>query len=138
VTALEELWDRFWRVGTLSFVARSARAGGWNGTGSGTVEALRAGEGTMTFIEAGIWRPEGGRATRFSNVFRWSVVGDAIRLEHLRFGADRPVHLFDLAPEDGGEWHSVSVFWRPGISRDPDASGLHLRGCWRAERVHRG
>jgi hypothetical protein len=105
---LDELWERLGSVRTLSFLARSARPGGWNGTGSGTVEILRAGEGTMTFTEAGIWRPEGGRDTRSSNVFRWSVVGDAIRLEHLRYGEGRPVYLFDLALAGEGEWRSVS------------------------------
>jgi hypothetical protein len=62
----------------------------------------------MTFTESGVWRPEGGRDLRFSNVFRWSAVGETICLEHLRFGADRPVYLFDLAPAGECEWRSAS------------------------------
>jgi hypothetical protein len=108
VVTLDQLWERLGRVRTLSFSARSGRPGGWNGAGRGTVEVQRASEGTMTFTEAGVWRPEGGHDLRFSNVFRWSIVGNAIRLEHLRFGADRPVYLFDLAPAGQGEWRSAS------------------------------
>ena len=52
--------------------------------------------------------PEGGRELRFRNVFRWSAVGEALRLEHLRFGVAHPVFLFDLAPVAAGEWRSVS------------------------------
>ena len=34
--------------------------------------------------------------------------GDTLRLEHLRFGEDRPVYLFDLAPAGDRGWRSVS------------------------------
>jgi hypothetical protein len=105
---LGEVWDRLRQVRTLSFIARSAGLTGWNGRGSGMVVVESAGEGVITFAESGFWRPEGGRDIRFHNVFRWSKAGEAIRLEHLRFGADRPVYLFDLAPAADGEWRSVS------------------------------
>jgi hypothetical protein len=35
-------------------------------------------------------------------------MSEAIRLEHLRFGPESPVLLFDLAPCGGGEWRNVS------------------------------
>ena len=39
----------------------------------------------------------------------WSVVGpELVRLEHLRFGEDHPVYLFDLAPLTANSWCSVS------------------------------
>jgi hypothetical protein len=107
-SSLSHLWERLGSVQSLSFVAHSARPGGWNGAGSGTVKVLRTDEATMTFTEAGVWRPEGGRDIRFSNVFRWSITENTIRLEHLRFGEDRPVYLFDLAPVGEGEWRSIS------------------------------
>lgn len=105
---LEQLWQRLGSVRALSFVARSERPDGWNGTGRGTVVVRRAGEGTLLFTESGVWRPEGGRDTRFGNVFRWTTVGERLRLEHLRFGEGHPVYLFDLAPSGGREWRSVS------------------------------
>ena len=105
---LGRVWELLGRVRTLSFVARSDRPGGWNGAGSGTVVVRQGGEGTITFAEAGVWRPEGGRDIRFRNVFRWSVAGEAVRLEHLRFGEDHSVYLFDLAPAGEREWRSVS------------------------------
>ena len=73
-----------------------------------------AGDEAITFREAGTWRPEGGRDLRFSNVFRWSKAGEAIRLEHLRFGEAHPVYLFDLLPAGDGEWRSAS----PHLCRD--------------------
>src|SRR5262249_36979645 len=75
------------------------RPGGWNGVGEGGI--LR---------EAGVWRPEGGRTTRFHNVFRWTLLEQAsVRLEHLRLGPSQPVYLFDLAPTGEGVWSSVGA-----------------------------
>jgi hypothetical protein len=108
MTALEQLWERLSCVRTLAFVARSGRPGGWNGAGSGTVVVARIDAATMTFTEAGVWRPEGSRDLRFSNVFRWTVAGDLIRLEHLRFGLDHPVYLFDLQQTGEREWRSAT------------------------------
>jgi hypothetical protein len=105
---LEEVWRRLGRVRTLSFVARSASRTGWNGRGSGTVVVESAGDEVITYAESGFWRPEGGRDIRFRNVFRWTKAGTTIRLEHLRFGADHPVYLFDLAPAADREWRAVS------------------------------
>jgi hypothetical protein len=94
----------------VSFTASSGAASGWNGRGVGTVEVREAAaDAVQVFHERGLWRPEGGeRDIRFSNVFRWTVCGGTIRLEHLRFGEDHPVYLFDLAPAGDREWRSVS------------------------------
>src|SRR5215212_2731765 len=80
------IWECLSRVRTLSFVAHSGKPGGWNGKGSGTVVVTHLGVGAMTFTESGFWRPEGGGDIRFRNVFRWTIVGESLRLEHLRFG----------------------------------------------------
>jgi hypothetical protein len=80
----------------------------------------------MTFHEQGLWRPEGGeRDICFHNVYRWTAVGETVRLEHLRFGADNPVVLFDLAPAGDREWRSVSPHL---CGEDCYAAVLILRG----------
>jgi len=40
----------------------------------------------------------------FTNVFRWTAdtAGQCLRLEHLRFGVDHPVYLFDLVKVSEG------------------------------------
>jgi hypothetical protein len=103
--ALELLWERLSRVRALSFVGRGAA---WNGKGIGSVIAETTSVGAITFSESGFWTPEMGRETRFHNVFRWSKVGDTLRLEHLRFGEENPVFLFNLAAAGEREWRSVS------------------------------
>jgi hypothetical protein len=112
---LERLWDRLRQVRSLSFVARSEGRTGWNGEGRGTVEVKEVGAGAMTWHEQGAWRPVGGeKEIRFVNVYRWAMVGDALWLEHLRFGEASPVHLLDLVHAGAGEWRSVS----PHLCRD--------------------
>src|SRR5262245_32435189 len=94
-----ELWPALRRVRSLSFVARSDRPTGWNGSGSGAVAVASPAESVLTFSESGTWRSGNGRELAFRNVYRWSQVGPAlVRMEHLRFGAGHPVYLFDLAP----------------------------------------
>lgn len=104
-----QLWRLLGDVRCLAFVAASEAATGWNGCGVGTVVVSGAGDGGMTFHEAGTWRPDAGGEIRFRNVYRWTVLGDRVRLEHLRFGADHPVYLFDLVPGDDGAWRSDSA-----------------------------
>jgi Family of unknown function (DUF6314) len=105
-----QLLDALGRVGDLQFTARSASPTGWRGSGSGSVAVDSPEPEVVIFRESGLWRPEGGGELRFSNVYRWSVVGSrAVRLEHLRFGPRQPVLLFDLAPESEEVWSSVSA-----------------------------
>jgi hypothetical protein len=92
------------RVTDMRFDARGIA---WTGTGVGKVTTTSLAEGVVSFTESGTWVSERGLEFRFSNVFRWSSVGpELIRLDHLRFGPDQPVHLFDLAPMPEG-WRSV-------------------------------
>lgn len=97
-----EAWERLRKMRELTFVARShsAIATGWNGVGKGTVLVDLLDPVTMVFHERGAWTPDGGQEINFRNVFRWTLdsEGRSIRLEHLRFGADNPVYLFDLVP----------------------------------------
>jgi hypothetical protein len=104
-----ELLSILRRVQSLRFDARSEAATGWDGTGLGTVAVSEPATDVVVFEEAGMWQPdaEGRPPIAFTNVFRWSAVGTALRLEHLRFGVDHPVLLFDMAP-DNGMWREVS------------------------------
>jgi len=105
-----ELWRSLRNVHSLSFEARSETGTGWSGSGTGTVIVTEPSTGVLVFTESGEWQPNapGRNPIRFTNVFRWSAMGDAIRLEHLRFGPERPVYLFDLALSENGEWREVS------------------------------
>jgi hypothetical protein len=103
------LWHRLRLVRSLAFVASSGTATGWDGRGAGTVEVKEPGDGVLTFHEQGSWRPEGGeRDILFTNVSRWTLADDLLRLEHLRFGEANPVHLFDLAQAGEREWRPAS------------------------------
>ena len=66
-------------------------------------------DATLIFRESGAWQNGDGPRLNFRNVFRWTLdpSGDRLRLEHLRFGAERPVYLFDLVPVIGGGLESA-------------------------------
>ncbi|MFT5447725.1 MAG: hypothetical protein ACI9DC_002902 [Gammaproteobacteria bacterium] len=109
-------WQRLCDVTALRFISRSAKASGWNGSGEGTVSVAQPSANTVTFTESGHWQSDTGRRLKFSNVFRWSP-GESrsvIRLEHLRFGPDKPVYLFELDPQDDQTWQST----RPHVCGD--------------------
>jgi Family of unknown function (DUF6314) len=106
--------DLLIRVQTISFIARSGKPNGWNGQGRGIVETATTTAGAVTFGESGVWRSVDGNESRFRNTFRWSVIDNLVRLEHLRFGEGNPVHLFDLAQVGEQEWKSAS----PHLCRD--------------------
>lgn len=104
---VQQLWDGLQRVRSVRFISRGDTAG-WDGIGVGSVVVASPSEEVLVYTESGTWQLARGRETRFSNVFRWTLTGpELIRLEHLRYGADRPVFLFDVAPVSSGEWASV-------------------------------
>lgn len=98
------------QVQSLRFDAHSEAATGWDGIGTGVVAVSEPVAGVVVFDEAGTWQPRdtARAAVGFRNVFRWSVVGESLRLEHLRFGPEHPVLLFDMAPGEGGMWREIS------------------------------
>jgi hypothetical protein len=110
VQSLSEVLALLRRVRSLRFDARSEAATGWDGVGTGAVAVSEPAAGVVVFDEAGTWQPSipGRAAIGFKNAFRWSAVGAALRLEHLRFGAEHPVLLFDMAPDAAGAWREVS------------------------------
>jgi hypothetical protein len=61
----------------------------------------------LLFHETGTWQPQGGSTLPFRNVFRWMQKGAVLQLEHLRFGPDAPVFLFDLTPHAEGNWRAA-------------------------------
>lgn len=104
---LENAWSRITSVRAFTFNASSDASTGWNGTGTGTVDISRPAADVLVYAESGTWTPSGGKQLSFTNVFRWTRLADTIRLEHLRFGADNPVYLFDLAIRDDSRLASV-------------------------------
>lgn len=102
-------WHRLSETRRMKFIARSHRDLGWNGIGYGAVQVAMSEPKTITFNEMGRWRPNTGKALKFTNIFRWSfqVAGYSIRLEHLRFGPNHPVYLFDLVPAEADSWRSL-------------------------------
>lgn len=99
---VREVWNRLGGIRRLGFESRlcSAAKTGWSGSGRGDVRVEPFDAVTLLFHEAGAWTPAGGREITFHNLFRWTRDPDCrlIRLEHLRFGPDSPVYLFDLVP----------------------------------------
>ena len=94
----------------LRFDARTEAATGWEGIGTGKVAVSEPMAGVLVFTEAGTWQPSAAErpTIKFNNVFRWSAIGELLRLEHLRFGPNAPVLLFDMVPGEDGVWREVS------------------------------
>ncbi len=103
-----EVWERFREVVAVRFVSKSHTGIGWSGSGSGVVKVSEPAPDVLTFEESGLWQQEGGKEMRFTNVFRWSLVEDRLRLDHLRFGADNPVFLFEMAAGADGVWREIN------------------------------
>ena len=107
--AVTLLWNQLGRVAQLSFFAQSGNgAAGWNGSGEGKVAVSQQAE-VIRFDESGHWQTAAGQTLTFRNVFRWSLGpgGDHIQLEHLRYGENQPVFLFDLIAVGSAELQSA-------------------------------
>ena len=104
-----EIWARLRQIETLRFTSKSHTGIGWGGAGSGIVEVTQPTPETLVFREFGLWKQDAGRELRFSNVFRWTLLEDRMRLEHLRFGPDNPVFLFDMTLGSAGIWREISA-----------------------------
>lgn len=108
----QEVWKKLSGITSLAFSAASKGSGntGWNGVGRGDVRVEHPDASTLLFYEQGRWVSREGRETAFKNVFRWSYerFHNRIKLEHLRFGIQRPVFLFFLAPSGSHTLESAS------------------------------
>lgn len=110
---LEDVWQRLARVRSLEFRAHSTdtTATGWQGVGQGTVEVQAPSEETLVYREQGRWKSAAGASLAFTNSYRWTrhPSSGLLSLEHLRFGDERPVSLFELAAASEGEWRSTAA-----------------------------
>ena len=93
----------------LSFRAQSPLKSGWNGSGDGIVAVSSLEDGRVLYTESGQWITARGMKLNFTNVYRWTRLPECqrIRLEHLRFGKERPVHLFEIESAGKDEFKSV-------------------------------
>lgn len=100
VEVVRTFWDILSDVKKLTFNAKSKEESGWNGRGNGEVTVTKESANVLLFQEKGSWNNKHRQEIDFSNTFRWTLdpSGNAISLEHLRFGSSRPVFLFQLAP----------------------------------------
>ena len=132
-TNLKTVWQRLASVTSLAFESTSqAENMGWSGQGRGQVTVEEADAATLLFYEQGQWQQNGGKQLAFRNVYRWTALADVghLRLEHLRFGSEHPVGLFDLERVDSTSWQSIA----PHVCREDSytatmhaaANELHL------------
>ena len=104
---LDTVWNCIAAIGNLTFNASSGASTGWIGTGVGTVDVSQPAKDVLVCTESGTWTPSVGKQLSFTNVYRWTMLSETLRLEHLRFGADNPVYLFDLAIVEDSRMISV-------------------------------
>lgn len=108
---LLRVWSQLQEITCMTFISRcrSETVSGWNGNGKGDVMASYDGNATILFHEEGTWHNEKGQDFRFSNAFRWTLnrLEGMLSLEHLRYGVNRPVFLFHLAPTDASTLQSL-------------------------------
>ncbi len=137
-TNLKTIWQHLAKISTLTFESTSQASDiGWSGQGRGQVTVETVDAAILLFHEQGQWQQNGGKQLAFSNVYRWTALSDVghLRLEHLRFGSEHPVMLFDLQPIDSNTWKSIT----PHLCREDcytaimhaEAEELHLR--WRIQ-----
>lgn len=93
--AIAQLWLRLARVTEFSFNASNGpgSATDWRGHGRGSVE-VQANEEQLQFHEAAHFTHSDGRRVELQNRYRWTLLPESVRLEHLR--RDEPVLLFEL------------------------------------------
>lgn len=125
MTESRVVFESFRRVSTVYFTSKSHKGLGWSGKGAGIVKVSEPTPNTLILNESGLWRQDGGKEIRFTNVFRWQLKGERLHLEHLRFGADNPVFLFEMAVDANGVWHEMN----PHLCRDDCyRAGLRVEG----------
>ena len=107
---VETAWSRIATVRHLTFSTASSVDTGWTGTGMGSVKVSRPSEEILLYSESGTWTPNHGQSLSFTNEYRWTLLAQTIRLEHLRLGKDRPIHLVDLVAIDDSTLESVEPY----------------------------
>ena len=94
------IWDLLCRVQSLLLTAATKDRCSFfnNAAASGSVGVSMTGSKVITFHEAGLWTSLDHQTIDFRNIYQWSLsdMEDTIRLTHLRYGIDAPVHLVDF------------------------------------------
>ncbi|WP_323846644.1 DUF6314 family protein [Microbulbifer magnicolonia] len=95
--ALAQLWQRLGKVTEFSFTASNGpgSATDWRGHARGSV-TLEAEDSQLIFAESAHFTHSDGREVDMQNHYRWTLLQDSVRLEHLR--REEPVLLFELQP----------------------------------------
>jgi hypothetical protein len=104
------IWNLLCQVQSLLLTAatKDQRSFFYNATAAGGVEVSRTGSRVITFHEAGLWTSIDHQTVNFRNTYRWSLsdLKDTIRLVHLRYGIDNPIHLVDFVSIDADTMQS--------------------------------
>ena len=94
------IWNLLGRVQSLLLTAATKNRCSFfnNATAAGRVKVSMTGSKVITFHEAGLWTSLDHQTIDFRNVYQWSLsdLETTIRLTHLRYGTDNPVHLVDF------------------------------------------
>ncbi len=107
MSSISNVWRKLGSVAVVQFKAESKSGIGWDGAAIGVVKVSRPAFHVLVFEECGQFRKPDGQEMNFRNTFRWTQIEDNIRLEHLRFGVDNPVFLFDMACDADGTWREI-------------------------------
>lgn len=105
---VSQVWEHLRGVTALHFKSQSHTGIGWEGEGAGVVKVSEIMLDVLIFEESGHWQQSGGKEIRFTNIYRWTKLEELLKLEHLRFGPDKPVFLFEMAPDKDGIWREVA------------------------------
>lgn len=103
-------WEHLSKTRQLSFSAKTRHGDEPSiRIGKAEVHVTMERPNVLVFHEKGFWVIDDFPDTRFSNVFRWTLDPHRIliSLEHLRYGASRPVFLFHLAPTSPHRLESI-------------------------------
>jgi hypothetical protein len=102
-STLHAFWKRLQAVQSVSIQTESA------GRAFGKVLITKEKDGVLVFTEQGQWAHEGAQGIHFSKALRWKIdyTSATISLEHLHYGASRPVFLFHLTPVSSNTLQSI-------------------------------
>ena len=107
MSSIINIWEQLGSVAVVQFKAQSLSGIGWDGSAIGVVKVSQPQLNVLVFEESGQFRKPDGQGMNFRNTFRWTRLEETLRLEHLRFGEDNPVFLFDMARQTDGTWRET-------------------------------
>lgn len=91
-------WDRLKSIEKLTFTATTNGKEKWERKGYGIIKVQRT-DNSLIFDVKGTWSDK-TKQIDFTDCFRWALdpIAGMISLEHMRYGRDKSVFLFHLAP----------------------------------------